>query len=133
VTTADIRNVSEIEQAIAGFGDVPDTGMIVFPHPLTIANRASISALAARRRLPTIYPYRYFVTDGGLVSYGPDQIDQWRGAGGDVGRIIGGGERTGLPVQAPVKYEMVINRSAAKAIELDLPAMLLARADEVID
>jgi putative ABC transport system substrate-binding protein len=133
VTAANVPNVEEIARAIAEFGSQPDTGLIVFPHPSTIANRALISALVARHRLPAIYPYRYFATDGGLISYGPDQIDQWRGAATYLDRILRGEGPSELPVQAPVKYEMVINLKAAKTLGLEVPATLLARADEVIE
>ena len=133
VTVAPIRSGGEIEQAIAAFGGEPGAGLIVLPHPITIANRAVISGLAARHRLPAIYPYRYFATDGGLISYGPDQIDQWRGAATYVDRILRGEKPGELPVQAPVKYEMVINLKTAKALDLEISPMLLARADEVIE
>jgi putative tryptophan/tyrosine transport system substrate-binding protein len=133
VTAAHVQTGSEIERAITAFGSQPDAGLIVFPHPSTIANRASISALAARHRMPAIYPYRYFATDGGLISYGPDQIDQWRGAAAYVDRILRGEKPSELPVQAPVKYEMVINLKTARALGLDVPATLIARADEVIE
>jgi putative ABC transport system substrate-binding protein len=133
VTTANVQNGSEIERAIAAFGSEPDAGLIVFPHPSAIANRASITALAARHRLPAIYPYRYFATDGGLISYGPDQIDQWRGAATYVDRILRGQKPSELPVQAPVKYEMVINLKTAKVLGLDVPPMMLASADEIIE
>ncbi len=128
-----VQDISEIERAIAAFGSEPDTGLIVFPHPLTIANRALIHSLAARHRLPAIYPYKYFATDGGLLSYGPDQVDQWRGAATYVDRILKGEKPADLPVQAPVKYELVINLKTAKALGLEVPPMLLARADEVIE
>jgi putative ABC transport system substrate-binding protein len=133
LTTANVRNAQEIEQAITAFGSEPNTGLILFPHPVTISNRASISALAARHRLPAIYPYRYFATDGGLISYGPDQIDQWRGAAIYVDRILKGEKPADLPVQAPTRYELVINLKTAKALGLEVPPMLLARADEVIE
>ena len=94
----------------------------MFPHPSTIAIRASINALAARQRLPAIYPYRYFATDGGLISYGPDQIDQWRGAASYVDRILRGEKPADLPVQAPTKYELVINLKTAKTLGLEVAA-----------
>ena len=87
----------------------------------------------ARHRLPAIYPYRYFVNDGGLISYGPDQIDQWRGAATYLDRILRGEAPGELPVQAPVKYEMVINLKTANALGLTIPPSLLARADEIIE
>ena len=96
-------------------------------------HRDLITALAARHKLPAVYPYRFFVAAGGLVSYGPDFVDQYRRAAGYVDRILKGEKPADLPVQAPVKYETVLNLKAAKALGLDVPAMLLARADEVIE
>ena len=131
MTVVDIQG--EIESAIARYASEPNSGLIVFPHPKTIANRALVSSLAARYRLPAIYPYRYFAGDGGLVAYGPDQIDQWRGAARYVDRILKGEKPADLPVQAPTKYELVINLKTAKALGLTVPPPLLARADEVIE
>jgi putative ABC transport system substrate-binding protein len=92
-----------------------------------------INSLAVRYRLPTIYPYRYFAADGGLIAYGPDQIDQWRGAARYVDRILKGEKPADLPVQAPTKYELAINLKTAKALGLTVPPQLLFRADEVIE
>ena len=92
-----------------------------------------ISALALRHRMPMIYPYRYFATDGGLMSYGPDQIDQWRGAAKYVDRILHGEKASNLPVQTPIKYELIINLQTAKSLGLDIPALLRGRADELIE
>jgi ABC-type uncharacterized transport system substrate-binding protein len=92
-----------------------------------------ISSLAIRHRTPTIYPYRYFADDGGLVAYGPDQIDQWHGAAKYVDRVLKGEKPADLPVQAPTKYELVINLKAAKAIGLTVPPTVLVRADAVIE
>jgi putative tryptophan/tyrosine transport system substrate-binding protein len=101
--------------------------------PTRPANRASIIILAARYRLPAIYPFRYFAIEGGLMSYGIDQIDQWRGAATYVDRILKGEKPADLPVQAPTKFELVINLKTAKALGLEVPAKLLALADEVIE
>jgi putative ABC transport system substrate-binding protein len=133
ISVVDVHDRSKIESAITGFGDQPNSGLVVLPHPNTIANRQLIHALAARHRLPAIYPYRYFATDGGLVSYGPNQIDQWRGVATYVDRILKGEKPGDLPVQTPTKYELVINLKTAKVIGLTLPPSLLARADEVIE
>ena len=106
------------------------------PHPagaLTISHRQPIIALAARHKLPAVYPARFHVTAGGLISYGPDVIDQFRRAAGYVDRILRGEKPAELPVQAPTKYELVINLKTAKALSLDVPPSLLARADEVIE
>ena len=100
---------------------------------LTTLHRGRIIALAARLRLPAVYHFRYFVTDGGLISYGPDPIDQFRRAAGYVDRILKGAKPADLPVQAPVKYETVLNMKTAKALGLDVPATVLVRADEVIE
>lgn len=133
VTVVDIQNRSAIEPAIMAFASEPDSGLLVFPHPNTIANRGAINALAARHKLPAIYPYRYFATDGGLISYGPDQIDQWRGAARYIDRILKGEKPANLPVQAPTRFETAINLKTAKALGLTVPTSLLARADEVIE
>ena len=131
VTVVEIQG--ELERAITSYAGQPDCGLLVFPHPRTIANRRLISSLAIRHRTPAIYPYRYFATDGGLITYGPDQIDQWRGAALYLDRILKGESPAGLPVQTPTKYELAINLKTAKTIGLTVPATLLARADEVIE
>jgi ABC-type uncharacterized transport system substrate-binding protein len=105
----------------------------VVPNPVTIGHRELIIALAARHRLPAVYAYRYFVADGGVISYGPHFVDQYRQAAGYVDRILKGEKPADLPVQAPTKYELVINLKSAKALGLDVPASVLARADEVIE
>jgi putative tryptophan/tyrosine transport system substrate-binding protein len=132
-TADDLGHGGEIERAVATFASQPDGGLVVVPHPYTIANRASIIILAARHRLPAIYPYRYFATEGGLISYGPDQIDQWRGAATYADRILRGARPGDLPVQAPTKYELVINMKTAKALGLNIPPAFPLRADEVIE
>ena len=131
VTVVDIEG--ELERAITTYVEQPDRGLLVFPHPRTIANRRLINSLAVRHRTPAIYPYRYFASDGGLITYGPDQIDQWRGAAVYLDRILKGENPAGLPVQTPTKYELAINLKAAKAIGLTVSPTLLARADEVIE
>jgi putative ABC transport system substrate-binding protein len=133
VGIVDVQRSGEIERSVAAFASQPDGGLLVFPHPTTISKRVLINALAANYRLPAIYPYRYFATDGGLISYGPDQIDQWSGAAHYIDRILKGERPADLPVQAPTKYELVINLKTAKALGLDVPTAVLARADEVIE
>jgi putative ABC transport system substrate-binding protein len=133
VTAIDVNNGGEIDRAVANFASRTDGGLIVVPHPYNAANRGSIIILAARYRLPAIYPFRYFATEGGLMSYGPDQIDQWRGAATYVDRILRGEKPGDLPVQAPTKYELVINLKTAKALGFDIPPGFPLRADEVIE
>jgi putative ABC transport system substrate-binding protein len=133
VTAVNTESGGEIENAVATFASQPDGGLIVIPHPRVIANRGSIIILAARHRLPAIYPFRYFAAEGGLISYGPDQIDQWRGAATYVDRILRGEKPAELPVQAPTKFELVVNLKTARAIGLNIPPALPLRADEVIE
>jgi putative ABC transport system substrate-binding protein len=133
VTAKAVSDAGELERAIVDLAEKPGMGLIVFPHPLTISNRALIHSLALRHRIPTIYPYKYFASDGGFLSYGPDQVQQWRGAAGYIDRILRGEKPFGLSVQAPTRYELVINLRAAKALGLTVPPMLLARADEAIE
>jgi putative ABC transport system substrate-binding protein len=128
-----VHDGAEIEHAIASFAGGSDEGLIVFPHPLFFQNRDLIIVLTARHRLPAIYPFRYFAVDGGLISYGIDPVEQWRSAAGYVARILKGEKPGDLPVQALNKYEMVINLRTAKAIGLDLPSLMLNRADKVIE
>ena len=124
---------SAIERALASFARSPNGGLIVTVTPAAAVHRHLIITLAARHRLPAVYGYRYFVMDGGLISYGPDTIDQYRQAAGYVDRILKGEKPADLPVQAPTKYELVINLKTAKALSLQVPPTLLARADEVIE
>jgi len=128
-----IRNAPEIERGIAAFARGSDGGLVVTVSGLTLLHRGLISTLTARHRLPAVYPYRYFVTGGGLVSYGPNFNDQFRGAAGYVDRILKGEKPADLPVQTPTKYELIINLKTAKALGLIVPPTLLARADEVIE
>jgi putative ABC transport system substrate-binding protein len=128
-----VRDVGEIERDIAAFTRSSNGGVIVTASALATRHRDLIITLAARHRLPAIYASRYFVTDGGLISYGPDLLDQYRRAAGYVDRILKGEKPADLPVQAPTKYEFVINLKTAKALGLEVPPNLLARADEVIE
>jgi putative ABC transport system substrate-binding protein len=128
-----LRDVGELERAIAAFGRGSNGGLIVTLAGFTIVHRAQISTLAARHRLPAVYPVRFFASSGGLISYGPDSIDPYRRAAGYVDRILRGEKPGDLPVQAPTRYELVINLKTAKALGLDVPPTLLARADEVIE
>src|SRR5262249_24419086 len=107
--------------------------LIVLPNGLSLVHRELIITLSARYRLPAVYPFRFFVTDGGLISYGPDDVDQFRRVAAYVNRILRGEKPAGLRVQAPTKYDLVINLKTAKALGLEVPATLLARADEVIE
>ena len=111
----------------------PNGGLIVTGSPLTLVHRDLIIALAARHRLPAVYSFRYFAAGGGLISYGPDQTEPFRRAASYIDRILKGEKPADLPVQAPTKYELVINLKTAKALGLEIPPMLLARADEVIE
>ena len=133
VSPIDLRDAAEIERAIAAFARSPNGGLILTGSARGIVHRDLIVTLAARHRLPAVYPGRFHVTAGGLISYGPDLIDQFRHAAGYVDRILKGEKPADLPVQAPTKYELVINLKTAKALGLDVPHSLLARADEVIE
>src|SRR5262249_42337941 len=129
----DVRNAAEIENAIAEFARTPNGALIVLPNGLALVHRELIIALAARHRLPAVYPYRFFVSDGGLICYGPDDVDQLRRVAGYVDRIFRGEKAADLPVQNPTKYELVINLKTAKALGLAIPDKLSALADEVIE
>jgi putative tryptophan/tyrosine transport system substrate-binding protein len=129
----DMRDAGEIERAVVAFARVPNSGLIVVGAPSLVVYRNLIITLAARHKLPAVYPFRYHVTGGGLISYGPNSIDPYRRAAGYVDRILKGEKAADLPVQAPTKYELVINLKTAKALGLDVPPTLLARADEVIE
>jgi putative tryptophan/tyrosine transport system substrate-binding protein len=133
VTPVNVRDTGEIEQAIASFARTSRDGLIVTGSALTVFHRDLIIMLAAKYKLPTIYFQRIFVASGGLISYGAHVVDQYRRAAGYVDRILKGERPSDLPVQAPTKYELVINLKTAKALGLDMPATVLARADEVIE
>ena len=133
VSPLNTRDVGEIERAVAGFARSPNGGLIVTAGAGSIRHRNPIIALVGRHKLPAVYPERFYVAAGGLISYGPDQIDQFRLAAGYVDRILKGEKPGDLPVQAPTKLETVINLKTAKALGLTVPATLLARADEVIE
>ena len=133
VSPIDIRDASEIERALKEFARSADGGLIVTSSGLANVHRQLILTLAARHRLPAVYSNRVFVTGGGLISYGANSIDPHRLAAGYVDRILRGEKPADLPVQAPVKYELVISLKTAKALGLDVPPTLLARADEVIE
>jgi len=128
------RDVGEIERAITAFASSPNGGLILTPNAAAVpVLRDLIITLAAQNKLPAVYPFRYMVNGGGLMSYAPDVVDQCRRAAGYVDRILKGEKPADQPVQAPTKYELVINRKTAKALGIDVPASLLARADEVIE
>jgi ABC-type uncharacterized transport system substrate-binding protein len=133
VNAVDVRDASEIEPAITAFARSANGGLVVSGSGLANVHRDLIITLAARHKLPAVYFGRYFVTAGGLISYGPDTIDPHRSAAGYVDRILKGEKPAEMPVQAPTKYELVINLKTAKALRLDVPPTLLARADEVIE
>src|SRR5262249_17849519 len=133
VSLLNLPDAGEIEPALATFARRGNSGLIVTASSLSLVHRELIVALAARHKLPAVYWERVFVAAGGLISYAPDRIDQFRGAAGYVDRILKGEKPADLPVQAPVKYELVINLKTAKALGLDVPATVLARADEVIE
>jgi putative ABC transport system substrate-binding protein len=133
LSPVDVRDAGEIERAVTAFADRPNGALIVTASAFTAIHRELIIALARRHQLPAVYPFRYYITSGGLISYGPDPIDQYRLAAGYVDRILKGEKPADLPVQAPTKYELVINLKTAKALGIELPSSVLARADEVIE
>jgi ABC-type uncharacterized transport system substrate-binding protein len=133
VSPVNVRDAAEIERAVAAFARSANSGLIVTASPGTAVYRDPIVTLAARHKLPAVYYERTFVAVGGLISYGPDFIDQYRRAAGYADRILRGAKPVDLPVQAPTKYELVINLKTAKTLGLDVPDSLLARADEVIE
>ena len=132
-SVVDLRDASEIERDIAAFATTPGGGLIVSASPVATRHRDLIVKLAARHKLPAIYFERFFVADGGLISYGPDIVDQYRRAPSYVDRILKGEKPADLPVQAPTKYELVINLKTAKALGLNVPNTLIGRADQLIE
>jgi putative ABC transport system substrate-binding protein len=133
LSLVDARDEAEIERAITEFAPGSNGGLIVTTSPSAAAHRELIITLAARYRLPAVYPFRYYAASGGLISYGPDTIDQYHRAAGYVDRILKGAKPADLPVQAPTKYELVINLKTAQALGVEIPPMLLARAADVIE
>jgi len=133
LSPVNMLDAGEIERAVAAFARSPNGGVILTGSTLAVIHRDLIVTLAARHKLPAVYNARFFVTGGGLISYGPDSIDPHRRAAGYVDRILKGEKPADLPVQAPTKYELVINLKTAKALGLTVPDKLLARADEVIE
>jgi putative tryptophan/tyrosine transport system substrate-binding protein len=133
VSSVDLHDPAEIERAVAAFSRSPNGGLILTASPLSVVRRDLIIALAAQHKLPAVYIERFYVASGGLISYGPNFLDQFRRAAGYVDRILKGEKSADLPVQAPTKYEIVINLKTAKALGLTLPQSILARAEEVIE
>ena len=133
LAAAPVRNDAEIEAALAALASRPGAGLIVAGDPFTNTHRALIMALAERHRLPAVYSFRQFVTEGALMAYGPDTLDVVRRSASYVNRILKGENPADLPAQAPVKYELTINVKTARALGLEVPPTLLARADEVIE
>ena len=133
LSPVNVHDAGEIERQIVAFARRPNGGLIMTGSALATVHRDLIITLAARHKLPAVYPYRFFVIGGGLISYGPDLIEQYRRAAGYVDRILKGEKPADLPVQAPTKFELVINLKTARALGLEVPPSLLARADEVIE
>jgi putative ABC transport system substrate-binding protein len=133
VTPVNLHTAPEVQSALTQFAHFGGGGLVVTASVWAARNRELITALAARHNLPAVYPERFYTAGGGLISYGPNVVDQWRRAAGYVDRILKGEKPADLPVQAPTKYELVINLKTAKALGLDVPPTLLARADEVIE
>ena len=133
VIPVNLREMNDVEQAVESFAQKPGGGLIVTANPFAIANRAQIIELAARYKLPAVYFEPAFAKAGGLLSYGPDIVDQYRRSAGYIDRILKGERPADLPVQAPTKFGLVINLKTAKALGLTVPTTLLARADAVIE
>jgi putative ABC transport system substrate-binding protein len=130
---APVRETSELESVVAAQAREPNSGLIVMPDSFTTAHRVQITSLAARYRLPAVYPYRFFAALGGLLSYGIDLTDNFPRAAAYADRILKGEKASELPVQAPIRYVLTINLKTARALGLEVPPTLLARADEVIE
>ena len=133
LTISPTRDAAEVEQALLAISGKQNGGLVVSPDAFTLANRRLIVSLAARYHLPAIYAYRYFVADGGLMSYGHDVYESWRRAPSYVDKILRGASPADLPIQLPTKFELIINLKTAKALGLTIPPQLLDRADEVIE
>ena len=133
ITPMNVQDAGEIERGIAAFATMPNGGLIVTGSALAASHRDLLVTLAAKQNLPTVYYERLFVTAGGLVSYGPDVLDQYRRAADYVVRILKGEKPSELPVQAPTKYETVVNLKTARALGMNVPQSLIARADEVVE
>jgi putative ABC transport system substrate-binding protein len=131
--TGEVRDLNDIESVMAGLAREPNGGVVVIPDAFFASHSTQIVAFAERFRLPAVYPYRYYIAQGGLLCYGVNNIDLFRQAAPYVDRILRGSKTTDLPVQQPTRFEMVINAKTAKALNLSVPASLLARADEVIE
>ena len=133
VSPINLRDATEIEPAVAAFAQSTNSGLILTASPLSSVHRDLIITLAARYKLPSVYFERTFVADGGLISYGPNFVEQFRSAAGYVDRVLKGEKPADLPVQAPTKYELVVNLKTAKALGLTIPPTVLSRADQVIE
>ena len=133
LTAAGVHDAAEIERAIATLAGVPGGGLIVMPHLVTVAHRQLIADLAARQRLPAVYPFRFMAESGGLIAYGIDPVDLTRRAAISIDRILRGAKPGDLPVEEPTKFELVVNLKTAKALGLVIPQSILLQADEVIE
>jgi putative tryptophan/tyrosine transport system substrate-binding protein len=130
---AEVRSAADIERTIDAFAREPNGGLLVVPALTASLHRAVIFRMADRHRMPAVYPFRFYAVDGGLASYGPDIIDQYRRVAGYVDRILRGAKPADLPVQAPTKFDLVVNLRTAKALGIEIPPIMLGRADELIE